>query len=79
MRDSDGQDLPHSAGGGEPCLYIVSTYLHISTYLLYLNIYTCIYKVCSDPEDPEPQTECEVVMEQQCEDVVEEVCSHVTR
>ena len=35
--------------------------------------------MCSDPEDPEPQTECEVVMEQQCEDVVEEVCSHVTR
>ena len=79
VRDSDGQDLPHSAGGGEPCLYIVSTYLHISTYLLYLNIYSCIYQVCSDPEDPEPQTECEVVMEQQCEDVVEEVCSHVTR
>ena len=32
--------------------------------------------MCSDPEDPEPQTECEVVMEQQCEDVVEEVCCH---
>ena len=42
----------------------------------YLNIYTCIYQVCSDPEDPEPQTECEVVMEQQCEDVVEEVWCH---
>ena len=42
-------------------------------------MYTYICKVCSDPEDPEPQTECEVVMEQQCEDVVEEVCCHVTR
>ena len=68
MRDRDGQDVPHSAGGGEPYIYIVSTYLHIY-----------IYQVCSDPEDPEPQTECEVVMEQQCEDVVEEVCCHVSQ
>ena len=35
--------------------------------------------MCSDPEDPEPQTECEVVMEQQCEDVVEEVRYNVSR
>ena len=65
---------------------IFTLYLHICTYLpthYYLNIYTCIYQVCSDPEDPEPQTECEVVMEQQCEDVVEEVrgvtCHDVVR
>ena len=60
-------------------LYLHCIYKSTLRYSLYLNIYTCICQVCSDPEDPEPQTECEVVMEQQCEDVVEEVCSHVTR
>ena len=32
-------------------------------------------EVCSDPEDPEPKTECNIVMESVCDDVVEEVCT----
>ena len=39
VRDRDGQDLPHSAGGGEPYIYIVSIYLHFAIHY-YLNIYT---------------------------------------